>query len=207
MMELLLIRHALPVRREGTDGPADPELSEIGLAQARRLGEYLASEEIAAIYASPLLRAQQTAQPIADAHVLAITTSGGVAEYDQHATSYVPIEELREANDDRWKSLVRGDWQTGDETEDEFHARVSDAIERIIVTHPAERVAVVCHGGVINSYLAKVLATPHRRGFFYPAYTGVSRVAASAEGRRSIVSINETAHLRGTGLPVGLTAL
>jgi probable phosphoglycerate mutase len=205
-MELLLVRHALPVRREGVDGPADPELSDIGVAQAKRLGEYLAGEEIAAVYASPLRRARETAQPVADAHVLEVVTADGVAEYDRNANWYVPIEELRAANDERWQALARGEWH-GDELEEEFHARVLDGVERIIRSHPNERVAVVCHGGVINSYLAHVLGTAQRRGFFYPAYTGISRVAASSEGRRSIVSINETAHLRGSGLPVGLTPL
>lgn len=205
-MELLLVRHALPVRREVEKGPADPELSEIGFAQAKLLGEYLAGEQIDAVYASPLQRARQTAQPVADAHVLDVQIADGVAEYDRNANWYVPIEELREANDERWQALARGEWHA-DELEDEFHHRVLDGFERIIRSHPTERVAVVCHGGVINSYLAHVLGTPHRRGFFYPAYTGVSRVAASAEGRRSIVSINETAHLRGTGLPIGLTPL
>lgn len=42
-MELLLIRHALPVRRELEQGIADPELSEAGLAQAERLADYLTS--------------------------------------------------------------------------------------------------------------------------------------------------------------------
>lgn len=194
-MELLLVRHALPVRREVTDGPADPELSDVGVAQAKRLGEYLAAEEIAAVYASPLQRARQTAQPVADAHVLDVVTSEGVAEYDRNANWYVPIEELRAANDERWQALVRGEWH-GDEAEDDFHARVLDGVERIIASHPAERIAVVCHGGVINSYLAHVLGTSQRRGFFYPAYTSISRVAANSAGRRSIVSINETAHLR-----------
>jgi probable phosphoglycerate mutase len=205
-MELLLVRHALPVRREVVDGPADPELSDIGVAQAKRLGEYLAGEEIAAVYASPLRRALQTAQPVADAHTVDVVTADGIAEYDRNANWYVPIEELRAANDERWQSLARGEWH-GDEAEEEFHARVLDGIEQIVRTHPTERVAVVCHGGVINSYLAHVLGTTQRRGFFYPAYTGISRVAASSEGRRSIVSINETAHLRGSGLPLGLMPL
>ena len=36
-MELLVIRHALPVRIEGVDGPADPPLSDLGLRQAEAL--------------------------------------------------------------------------------------------------------------------------------------------------------------------------
>lgn len=57
-MELLLIRHALPVRREVAQGAADPELSEAGHAHAAHLAEYLASEEIRALYSSPLQRAR-----------------------------------------------------------------------------------------------------------------------------------------------------
>lgn len=205
-MELLLIRHALPIRREVADGAADPELSEIGTAQAELLGSYLASEEIDAIYSSPMRRALETAQPVADTHQLPIEVSDGIAEYDRNASWYVPIEELKATNDPRWQALARGEWH-GDESEDDFHARVLAGIQQIVADHRGDRVAVVCHGGVINSYLADVLGTPHRRGFFYPAYTGVSRVAASQAGRRSIVSINEIAHLRGSGLPAGLTTM
>ncbi len=205
-MELLLVRHALPIRREVDEGAADPELSEVGIAQAKLLGEYLADEEVAAVYSSPMRRALETAQPVADAHGLPIVVSDGIAEYDRTSNWYVPIEELRATNDPRWQALQRGEWHA-DESEDDFHDRVLGGIQQIVADHASERVAVVCHGGVINSYLADVLSTPHRRGFFYPAYTGVSRVAASKEGRRSIVSINEIAHLRGSGLPAGLTSL
>jgi 2,3-bisphosphoglycerate-dependent phosphoglycerate mutase len=59
-MELLLIRHALPVRREVLESAADPDLSEAGLEQARLLADYLSEEEVHAIYASPMQRAIQT---------------------------------------------------------------------------------------------------------------------------------------------------
>ena len=66
-MELLLIRHGLPVRRELEIGAADPELSEAGHAQAGHLAEYLAAEApLDALYASTLNRARQTADPIAE---------------------------------------------------------------------------------------------------------------------------------------------
>ena len=41
-------------------------------------------------------------------------------------------------------------------------------------------------------------------GFFYPNYTSIHRVAAARSGERSILAINETSHLRHTGLPAGL---
>src|SRR6478609_10126389 len=130
-MELLLVRHALPIRREVVEGAADPELSEIGAAQAKLLGEYLADEEIAAVYSSPMRRALETAQPVAEAHSLPIAVSDGIAEYDRNASWYVPIEELRATNDPRWEALARGEWQS-DESAEDFHDRVLQAIEAIV---------------------------------------------------------------------------
>lgn len=57
-MELLLIRHALPIRRVDVDGPADPVLSDLGVQQAIHLAEYLAAETLQAVYSSPLKRAR-----------------------------------------------------------------------------------------------------------------------------------------------------
>jgi 2,3-bisphosphoglycerate-dependent phosphoglycerate mutase len=204
-VELLLIRHALPVRRELVVGTADPELSESGHAQAGHLAEYLAAEApLDALYASPLNRARQTAAPLAERFGLDVVVDDGVAEWDRHSNEYVPIEELKAADDPRWQALLRGEWTSHDESPEQFAARVVDAIEAIVARHRSERAAVVCHGGVINTFLAHVLGLGAQHSFFYPNYTSIHRVAAATSGERSIVTINETAHLRGTGLPIGL---
>ncbi len=203
-MELLIIRHALPVRRELDSGAADPELSSEGHEQAAHLARYLESERIDAVYASPLARAQQTATPLASTRGLDTVTEAGIAEWDQNSPEYVPVEELKAANDPRWQAMLDGEW-TSDESEDEFRERVITSIESIIADHGGQRVAVVCHGGVINGYLSHVLGlTEFARGFFYPNYTSINRVAAASSGERSVITINETSHLRGTGLPMGL---
>ena len=203
-MEVLLIRHAIPIRRELESGIADPELANDGLKQAELMAQYLASEKLHAIYASPMQRAQQTAQPLASVHGLAITTVDGVAEYDKNSNQYVPVEELKAKNDPRWQEMLRGEWTSTDETEDEFIKRIVDSIEEIIANHASQRVAIVCHGGVINAYICHVLGLANQRGFFYPNYTSIHRIAAAGSGERSIVTLNETSHLRGSGLPIGL---
>jgi 2,3-bisphosphoglycerate-dependent phosphoglycerate mutase len=204
-MELLLIRHALPARRELVSGAADPELSPAGRAQAGHLAEYLAEERLDAIYASPLRRAMQTARPLADARGTDVTIVDAVAEWDRNANEYVPVEELKAANDPRWQAILTNDWTSHDESPLEFHTRVVEAIEALIDRHASQRIAVVCHGGVINRYLGHVLGLPLETGsFFYPNYTSIHRVAAARSGERSIVTVNETSHLRRTGLPMGL---
>ena len=203
-MEVLLIRHAIPIRRELESGIADPELATEGLKQADLMAHYLASEKLHAIYASPMQRAQQTAQPLASVQGLSITTVDGVAEYDKNSNQYVPVEELKAKNDPRWQEMLRGEWTSTDETEDEFIKRIVDSIEEIIANHASQRVAIVCHGGVINAYICHVLGLANQRGFFYPNYTSIHRIAAAGSGERSIVTLNETSHLRGSGLPIGL---
>ena len=198
------MRHALPVRREVADGPADPGLSEAGRAQSERLAAYLSSERIDALYSSPMRRAVQTAMPIGDAHHLSVEIDDDVAEWDRHSNEYIPVEELKRANDPRWQQLIDGIRPDGAPSAAEFQAVVVAALERLISSHSSQRVAVVCHGGVINAYLAHVLGIGPATEFFYPNYTSIHRVAAARTGERSILSVNETAQLRGTGLPIGM---
>ena len=206
-MELLLIRHALPIRRELTDGRADPELAEAGLAQAECLARYLADETLHAIYVSPMQRARQTAAPLATAQGLEPVLEDGVAEYDRDASWYVPVEELKANKDPRWQEMLDGTWHASLDIDPfQFRDGVCTAVERIITENPGRKVAVVCHGGVINAYLTRILDLDDPTGFFYPNYTSIHRVMAARSGERSILSLNETAHLRGTGLPIGMNS-
>ena len=200
----MLIRHGLPVRRELSVGRADPELSADGHKQAEHLARYLADERIDAIYASPLKRAHETALPLAALKGLPISIEDGVAEYDRDSNEYVPMEELKANNDPRWHAVVNGEWDNPEMTREAWVANVVETIESIIARHPSQRVAVVCHGGVLSSYLGHVLGITDSVHFFYPNYTSIHRVAAARSGERNILCINETAHLRGTGLPIGI---
>jgi probable phosphoglycerate mutase len=199
-MELLLIRHAEPVRIASgdVDGPADPGLTERGASQAQRLAAWLAAEPIDGVVTSPLRRARETAAPLAAALGIEPVVAAGVSEYDADSDEYIPIEELRAAKDDRWFATIEGRWDNaGDVNPVEFQETVVPAIDAIAAGAPGARIAVICHGGVINVYLAHVLglATPL---WFHPEYTSTSRVLVSRGGQRSVSSVNELAHLVGT---------
>jgi probable phosphoglycerate mutase len=199
-MELLLIRHAEPVRIASgdVDGPADPGLTERGASQAQRLAAWLAAEPIDGVVTSPLRRARETAAPLAAALGIEPVVAAGVSEYDADSDEYIPIEELRAAKDDRWFATIEGRWDdAGDVNPVEFQETVVLAIDAIAAGAPGARIAVICHGGVINVYLAHVLglATPL---WFHPEYTSTSRVLVSRGGQRSVSSVNELAHLVGT---------
>jgi broad specificity phosphatase PhoE len=195
-VELVLVRHGLPLRVELETGIADPELASEGHEQAAKMAAYLGVEDMEAVYVSPLRRAVETARPLCKLLGLEAVVSEGVAEFDRNSRDYVPVEELRATNDPRWEKLLRGEWDGVDEDPSLFKARVVATVEDMIARQPGGRVVVVCHGGVINQYLAHVLGIETHIGFFYPKYTSIHRVMASRSGQRSIVSINEASHLR-----------
>jgi broad specificity phosphatase PhoE len=195
-VEIVLVRHGLPLRVELETGIADPELASEGHEQAAKMAAYLGVEDIEAVYVSPLRRAVETARPLCKLLGLEAVVSEGVAEFDRNSREYVPVEELRANNDPRWEKLLRGEWDGVDEDPSLFKSRVVETVDDMIAKHPGGRVVVVCHGGVINQYLAHVLGIETHIGFFYPKYTSIHRVMAARSGQRSIVSINEASHLR-----------
>jgi probable phosphoglycerate mutase len=199
-MELLLIRHALPLRVDGVSGrAADPALSGEGQLQAARLQRWLAGERLDAIYASPLRRAQETAAPLAADRQLEVVLEPGIVEFDREAESYVPLEEIKAQDWARWKELVDGGMYASLDI-DAFRRTVVETVECIVAAHARHRVALVCHGGVINAWAAHVLGV-ERTIFFEPGYTSISRFLAASSGERSVVALNELAHLRTIGLP------
>lgn len=194
-VNLLVIRHALPNRVELAEGRADPDLSEEGVRQAAALGKWLANEQIDAVYASHLVRAQQTAEFVAAGRNLDIRTEHDVAEFDRDHSSYIPFEEIAKDSPE-FRAIVTGDYSAiGGPDPMQFRSTIVDAFDRIIDAHPSQTVAVVCHAGVINAYFAHVLGID-KTIFFGPNYTSVNRVLANSSGLRGVASLNETAHLR-----------
>jgi 2,3-bisphosphoglycerate-dependent phosphoglycerate mutase len=195
-VELILVRHGLPVRIDDAGGPADPELSDEGRAQAVRLAGWLRRDPIDAVYVSPMRRAIQTAEPLADALGVDPVVDEELAEFDREAHFYVPIEELKAAGDERYLKIMRGELD-GEVDPHTFREVVAVAVERIIEAHPGNTVAIICHGGVINAWASHVLGLPDPL-FFEPYYTSVNRFLASSRGHRSLVSLNDLGHLHGT---------
>lgn len=199
-MDLVLVRHAQPVRIVAAEGPADPPLTDLGRKQAEATAAWLAHEHFDAIYSSPMRRACETAEPIAAVLGLEIRLEDGLAEYDRFSESYIPIEEVKRSDDPEiqahWRALAEDRLDELVQDAHTFRPRVAEGVQRMISQHPGQRVLAICHGGVINVALAEVIGL-ERSLWFEPAYTSIHRVIASRAGIRSIGSINETGHLRG----------
>ena len=196
-MEIVLVRHALPVRVDASPdgGPADPGLSDVGRVQAERVVQALAGDDVTGLYTSPKLRARETAAPLERALGMTAEVSEGIAEFDSGDSSYVPVEELRAAGDPRWELLAKGDLYSTGVDPDAFRARVVDAVLAIAARHPGGRAVLFTHAGAINAAAGDVLAQP-RPIWLAPGYCSLTRLAYARDGRRGVVSVNETGHVR-----------
>lgn len=153
----LLLRHALPLRAQAPVGGADPELAPSGLLQAEAVGAFLEGESVHAVVSSPMVRAKQTADPLATRRGLPVVIEDDLAEYDSGQPSYVPVHELRESDPALWQQMMRGELP-GHVDLPAFRGLVVGALERVAERNSGRRtVAVFCHAGVINAALGAYL--------------------------------------------------
>ena len=189
-MQLLVIRHALPLRSEPGEG-SDPNLSEDGIEQAKRLPDALARFPISRIVSSPQRRAIQTAQPVAEKLGLTIDIEPRIAEYDHDLEHYIPIEQ---ATEEDLKRLIAGHLPGGVD-ESAFIARVNEGIAGVVAGADHEdTVAVFCHGGVINALIHTIMRT-ERLLCVQVDYAGVTRLLSSRTGGLGVASVNGTEHV------------
>ena len=192
-MQLLLVRHALPLRSEPGQG-SDPDLSEEGIEQAKRLPDALARFPITRLVSSPQRRAVQTAQPVADALGLTIDIDDRLAEYDRDLAHYIPIEQIAAEYPEELARLASGHLPSAvDETA--FLARIKYGVHDIAAAGDHEdTVAVFSHGGVINGLLHQILRTEKILSFNVD-YAGITRLLSSREGNLYVAAVNGTEHV------------
>ena len=198
-MELLLIRHARPVRDEAQEGgSADPVLAEVGHLQAEATAEYLTAEGIDHIVSSSMKRALQTAEPLAGRLGLAIEMLDDLRESDHRSQLYVPAEEMDRDDPsiahyfDPERDLSETIFSDG---YDQFRERVARGFEHVIRANRSRTVAVFCHGMVTGVYLQVLLGIDDPLSLLVD-YCGITRIAASSTGLRTVRSVNETQHVR-----------
>lgn len=192
-MQLLLVRHALPLRSDHGEG-SDPDLSETGFQQVARLPEALARFPISRVVSSPQRRAIQTAEPLAQACALPVDVEDRLAEYDRDLTSYIPIEQIRTEFPDEWARMAQGHLPSTVD-EDAFRARVRGAIDDLVAAaDPEETIAAFTHGGVINVVLHEILGTARLLSFPID-YASVTRLLFSRTGQATVAAVNATEHV------------
>lgn len=200
---LILIRHGETDDNlaERIAGWRESELTERGRNQARRVADYVAARDHPdAVYASPLRRAQQTAEALARSLNLDLRFHPGLRELSFGDAEGLTVSEARErfapviARTEDEDDVDAG-WPGG-ETRREFYRRVQEAVEDIVTAHSGQTVAIVTHGGVISSFLAHIAEGKATRWRQYQvANCGIAEVVVDA-GIHSIARWNHVDHLR-----------
>lgn len=156
MTDLLFIRHGQTDwnLQQRFQGQADPPLNATGHGQAARLAQRLAAERFDLLISSDLLRARQTAQPLADAWGVVPQLRAGLREQAFGALEGLDVPTIQERHPQLWPRWLeqRGDFALpgGGESLIAFHDRVMRDVRDLAAAYPAQRLAVVTHGGVLD---------------------------------------------------------
>jgi probable phosphoglycerate mutase len=134
-------------------GHLDIPLSANGRWQAERLASALKEEPLAAIYASDLTRAWETAQYVGRAHGMEVTKEIGLRERgfgDFEGKTFAEIEALLPEQSLRWRKRDPEFSPAGGESLVALRSRVINTAQRLAALHPGELIAMVGHGGVMD---------------------------------------------------------
>jgi len=208
-VRLLLIRHA---ESEGNaqgrlQGRKEYPLSGRGVAQAAALAERLCTVPIAAVYASPIRRAFDTAEAVAELLDLTALPEPRVQEYDfGDKLSGLTWQEIRDLQPDVVSTLVSGGTEfpayPGEEGREAFRDRVVAAMTEIAERHAADQsVAVITHAGPVVVYLMEVLSRSYSRPIpFSIDNASITTIEFAANPNpyqppAVVTGINDTCHL------------
>lgn len=198
-MQLLIIRHGeseadlLGVH----EGRADFPLTEHGIKQAQLMAKYVAEHfppEV--ILASPLKRANGTAEILREAVGCPMIVEADLMEYNNGVLAGMPREEAAIKypipKNGRPLHIPIEDG----ESELEFRFRAERILHQILHEyHDYQRVAIVSHGGMISNLLKAFLNMPNGKGYAFPTGDTGIHLLEIREGLRVVRFLNRQEHL------------
>jgi probable phosphomutase (TIGR03848 family) len=174
---VLLVRHG-HTRTTGrllTGQAPGLHLDAKGRAQARELAERIGRlKQIAAVYASPLERAQETAAPIAAVRRLAVEIDPGLS--DGHFGTWTGLRLSAVRKRPEWKVVQRypsGFRFPGGESFVEMQTRMVSTLARLVLRHPGQTIVAVSHADPIK------LAVGHALGAHLDLFQRITVAPAS----------------------------
>jgi broad specificity phosphatase PhoE len=179
---LLLIRHAeIEELYQGLfGGRIDMELSPRGHEQAAALAKWLYQKPLAAIYASPMKRVQQTLAPLLVNGAPKPVILSDLRELDFGDWTGLAWEEVQTkfgVSPFSWLEQLECDGIANAESAETLQDRVEPCLRQILAAHSGQQVAVFCHGGIIRVLLGILLHWPlSRMGAFEIEYASLTQV-------------------------------
>jgi probable phosphoglycerate mutase len=202
---VIAIRHGETAWNVDTriQGQLDIPLNEMGRWQAQRLAAAIADEGIAAVYASDLLRAYDTARAVADGAGCDIVTDTGLrerhfGEFEGH--TWKEIETRWPAESERWRRRDIDFAPRGGESLRQLYARTIESATRLASAHPGQTIALVAHGGVMDClYRAASRIELHAPRSWQLGNASINRLLYSG-GAFTLIGWSDTFHLEDLAL-------
>jgi probable phosphoglycerate mutase len=197
---ILAIRHGQTAwNADGRiQGHTDIPLDAIGLQQAERVAQALAGDELQAVIASDLLRARQTAAPLAARKGLPVQTDAGLRERgfgDFEGLSFAQIEQRWPEQAAAWRQRDPDFGARGGEVLRDFRTRVVVAVERLALAYRGQCIVLVTHGGVLDLlYREATRVALDAPRTWQLANAGINRLLHSGQGLM-LVGWGDVGHL------------
>jgi phosphoserine phosphatase len=176
------------------------ELSEAGRQQADCAAKLLSHRPLAAIYSSPLIRAFQTAEIIAQPHGLPINTAPAIEEIDVgewEGRSWKEISRTEPEAHQRFIADSANHGYRGGENMTQVLERAGPALTELLRQHVGSEIAVIAHNVVNRVYVADLLGVPLMRAReINQDNCGVNVIRLRADGIK-LLSLNSAFHLAG----------
>jgi len=198
-----LIRHGVTASNleQRYMGRSEEPLSNDGRLQARRLARRLADVELAALYCSPLRRAQETAEIIAQPHALRPQAAPEFIEIDLGRWEGLTAGEIEARDGEAWRTWCVDPARLrlpGIEAFAALGERVRRGMKALVKRHPDGTVAVVTHDGVVRVAVLDSLGTDLGLYRAIPVdNTGLTTLDFTPE-RTYLRALNDTGHLEAS---------
>lgn len=197
-----LIRHGQSVWNVGGrwQGQADPGLSELGHAQAERMGQRVAALKPEHLYTSDLRRCRETAAPLGRALGKEAVQRTDLREIDIGTWSGYTRAEIERMYPEDWTRWQAGEdfARGGGESFADLTVRATAALGELLAAHDGEDLAIVTHGGWIRCVVAAALglAAP-----LTPTLGGAGNASITTlrvfDGGLRLEAFNDAGHLDG----------
>ncbi len=207
MTRLFLIRHGSTAPNEcrpfvlqgcEINGP----LTELGRRQSQAVGRFLSRFKIHAVYASSLLRAQETAAAIASHHHLSVQVRTELRECSVGAwegKSWEKIQsEDRTGHDQFFADPVNTPHPNGESYLDLLN-RVRPTINELLAQHTGQNIVVVAHNLANRVYLAELVGIDLKHARKLRQVNCCVNLLQHTAGQTELVTLNSVWHLDDLG--------
>ncbi len=204
MCLLYLIRHAATDNNRGSATAAarlanrSGALSVEGLEQARQTGRLMADCRLSVVYSSPLARARQTAELVAEPHRLELQSVEALTEVDVGQWEGLSWEEVEQTSPEACRAFSENPCVNpylGGECLEQVRDRVVPAMKELLCRHTGETLAIVAHNMVNRVFLLELLGMPLNSYRTIPQSNCGVNIIRTRNGQTKLLTLNSVLHL------------